>query len=477
LSNYWRPIHNLPLPLLIESVNFRIGYMKRRFIYSVVSTVLFLNLLLGAHAYLTYAKNDDKNALLNNIELFSRVMHRIHNDYVDGEKVSYSDLIQGALKGMLGTLDPHSEYMQPTKYEELKKDTEGAFGGVGIQIGLRDNYLTVIAPMPNSPASKACILAGDRITKIDGKSAVKSTTSPEGCSQSVPITLEDAVKLLRGEPGTDVQITTYRPSTDQTFEIKLTRAIIKIDTVTDYSGAKNFPVGEEKIGYIHLSQFNEPTANELEEALQKLEQQKMEALILDLRNNPGGLLEQAIKVCEKFLPRGQLIVTTEGRMAQARSEHRSRGNGKHPQLPMVVLVNGGSASASEIVAGCLQDVKRAIIIGEQTFGKGSVQSILPLGDGSALRLTTAKYYTPSHKVIHEKGITPDIMIPVSADEESALFMQRYPGGVDAIENLDASKREYVKNVQDVQYERARDLLKALIILKQRTPEPTKVAGK
>jgi len=451
--------------------------MKRRFIYSVVSTVLFLNLLLGAHAYLTYAKNDDKNALLANIELFSRVMHRIHNDYVDGEKVSYADLIQGALKGMLGTLDPHSEFMQPTKYEELKKDTEGAFGGVGIQIGLRDNFLTVIAPMPNSPASKACVLAGDRIIKIDGKSAVKAPSGAENSAQPVPISLEDAVKLLRGEPGTDVQITTYRPSTDQTFEIKLTRAIIKIDTVTDFSGTKNFSIGEDKIGYVRLTQFNEPTANELEDALQKMEQQKIEALILDLRNNPGGLLEQAVKVCEKFLPWGQLIVTTEGRMSQARTEHRSRGNGKHPRLPMIILVNGGSASASEIVAGCLQDLKRAVIIGEQTFGKGSVQSILPLGDGSALRLTTAKYYTPSHKVIHEKGITPDIEIPVSADEESALFMQRYPGGVDAIENLDASKREFIKNIQDVQYERARDLLKALIILNQRAPQTAKVADK
>jgi carboxyl-terminal processing protease len=204
--------------------------------------------------------------------------------------------------------------------------------------------------------------------------------------------------------------------------------------------------------------------------LKNLDKQGMQALVLDLRNNPGGLLDQAAKVCEKFLPKNQLIVSTEGRHAEERSEYRSSGRGAHPTLPLVILVNNGSASASEIVAGCLQDTtatgaSRAIILGEQTFGKGSVQKILPLQDGSALRLTTAKYYTPSHKVIHEKGITPDIIVPMSAEEEEALILRRSRGGV---ETLPDDRREEVMAVHDVQLERAMEVLKGVTIYAQRS---------
>jgi carboxyl-terminal processing protease len=437
--------------------------MKQRLFYGVVVVALGLNLILGAHFYYTSAQAADKNAIYENMFLFTSVLEKVRDGYVDGEKLSYQDLIHGALKGMLNTLDPHSEFMEPAKFEELKKDTEGSFGGIGIQIGLsREKHLTVIAPIDETPAFRAGIVSGDRVIKIDGKSTEKYT-------------LEDAVKKLRGTPGTEVTVTIYRPSTKVTKDFKLVRDEIKVDTVKDYNGKREFSLGEDKIGYIRLSQFNEPTSDDLEKALRKLSSQGMQALILDLRNNPGGLLEQAVRVCEKFLPYGQLVVSTEGRMAPRKIEYPARGTSKHPNFPMVVLVNGGSASASEIVAGCLQDVKpqRAIIVGEQTFGKGSVQSILPLSDGSALRLTTAKYYTPSHKVIHEKGITPDIVIPVSAEEEAALFRKRMSGGLEFLDILDEKERELIRNVHDLQLERATDLLKGILLYTQRNHYDTK----
>ena len=440
--------------------------MKKRIIYGLLLTALSLNLFLGARIYFSYAHAGEKDDVYQNIELFTRVLERVRKDYVDGDKVSYRELIYAALKGMLGSLDPHSEFMDLEKYNELKNDTEGTFGGVGIVIGARDNVLTVIAPMEDTPAFKAGILSGDRIIKIEGKSTEK-------------LNLPDAVKRLRGAPGTEVTITVLRPSSGQVRDIRLTRAEIRVDTVKDIDGRREFPLGEDRIGYVRLTQFGEPTSSELDDALKKLEKEGAQALILDLRDNPGGLLDQAAKVCEKFLPRNQLIVSTEGRHADERNEYRASGRSAHPNLPLVILVNNGSASASEIVAGCLQDttaagVSRAIIIGEQTFGKGSVQKILPLQDGSALRLTTAKYYTPSHKVIHEKGITPDIVVPTTPEEQEALMLRRSPGG---LETLPEEQREKVINVHDAQLERAIDVLKGVTLYAKRASAGERAAGR
>jgi carboxyl-terminal processing protease len=274
-----------------------------------------------------------------------------------------------------------------------------------------------------------------------------------------------------------VSVTVFRPSTSQAQDFKLTRAIIKVETVKDVNGKHEFPLDENKIGYVRLTQFGEKTATELEAGLKKLEDQGMQGLILDLRGNPGGLLDQAAQVCEKFVPERQLIVSTEGRGATQKSEYRAHGGKRHPNLPMVVLVNGGSASASEIVAGCLQDLQsttHAIVVGEQTFGKGSVQSILPLPDGSALRLTTAKYYTPSHKVIHEHGITPDIIVTMSEEEERDLALKKMQGGLDALEEKD---RDRVKNARDPQMERAIDLLKGITLFTARNAKAEKMAAK
>ncbi len=437
--------------------------MNKRLLYWLLTVILGANLFVGAQIYNYSAQAGvDRNEPYANYRLLSEVLEKVRQEYVDGEDLTYQDLIHGALKGMLGSLDPHSEFLDPKKYEELRKDTQGEFGGVGVVVSLsRDKQLTVVSPMEDTPGFRAGILAGDRIIKIDGKSTEK-------------FTLEDAVKRLRGEPGTDVTVTILRPSTSQVKDFKLTRAVIKVDTVKDINNKREFPLGEDKIGYIRLTQFGEKTSNELESALRKLQDQGMQALILDLRNNPGGLLDQAGQVCDKFVPKGQLVVSTEGRGATQKSEYRATGRNKHPNIPTVVLVNGGSASASEIVAGCLQDLQhitRAIVVGEQTFGKGSVQSILPLPDGSALRLTTAKYYTPSHKVIHERGITPDIIVPMTEEQERDLALKRMPGGLDSLEE---AERERVQNARDAQLDRAVDLLKGILLYTQRNG---KSAGK
>ncbi|MGZ4973875.1 MAG: S41 family peptidase [Limisphaerales bacterium] len=439
--------------------------MNRRLLHTVLLLTLGLNLFFGAQIYFYSAHASPKDDPYENYKLLADVLEKVRSEYVDGQKLTYQELIHGALKGMLNTLDPHSEFMEPSKFDELKKDTQGEFGGVGIVVQLsKDKYLTVVAPMEDTPGYRAGILPLDRILKIDGKSTEK-------------FNLEEAVKYLRGEAGTDVTLTMERPSTGQVKDYKLTRANIKVDTVKDISGKRQFPVDENGIGYVRISQFGEKTSDELEKALKKLQSNGMKALILDLRGNPGGLLDQAAAVCEKFVPRDKLIVSTEGRDAAQKSEYRSSGHGHRYELPMVVLVNIGSASASEIVAGCLQDlqpVTHAIVVGEQTFGKGSVQSILPLPDGSALRLTTAKYYTPSHKVIHEHGITPDIIVPMTDDEDRDLYYKRTPG---ALNTLDEKDRERVKTAHDTQMERAVDVLKGVLLYAQRNPEPSKVASK
>jgi carboxyl-terminal processing protease len=307
--------------------------------------------------------------------------------------------------------------------------------------------------MEDTPGFRAGILSGDRIIKIDGKSAEK-------------MSLPEAVKQLRGEPDSKVTVTIQRPSSGLVKDFTLTRAIIKTDMVKDINGKKEFPLGDDKIGYVRITEFGNKAGEELEAALNKLKAEGMKALIVDLRWNPGGLLDEAVEVCGKFLPRGQLVVTTEGRDPSQNSVRRADGRGDEfaskdgSPKPMVVLANLGSASAAEIVTGCLQDLHRAVILGEKTFGKGSVQSVFPLDDGSALKLTTAKYYTPSHKVIHQHGITPDIEVPMTEEQEAALVLKRTLGG---LESLNATNRVSIENVHDIQLERARDLLKGIML--------------
>jgi len=434
--------------------------MKQRLIYGLVVVVLALNLTLGARVYFSTAAAAEKDSPYPNLELFSFVMEKVRRDYVDGTNLTYQQLVYGALRGMVDTLDPHSEFLDPDKYKELQSDTQGQFGGLGIVVQPREGYVTVVTPIEDTPGFRAGILAGDRILKIDGKSAEK-------------MSVEDVVKLLRGDPDTDVTITLQRPTSGETKDYKLTRAVIKVDMAKDVNGKKDFPLLDNKIGYVRLTQFGERTSAELDAALKKMRERGMQSLILDLRGNPGGLLDQAVEVCERFLPRGQLVVSTEGRSTLKNSERKVTGrSGEFRDIPLAVLVNYGSASASEIVSGCLQDCAalgkcKAIIIGEKTFGKGSVQEIMPLDGGAALRLTTSKYYTPSHKVIHEHGITPDIVVPMTDEEERLSRLRVTPGGPESVEE---SERELVRQARDPQLERAVDVLKGIMVFTERAPD-------
>ena len=423
--------------------------MKRRLIYGLVISVLAVNFLVGAWIYLDSARAAEKNDTMDpNLDLFSDVLQKVRAEYVDGQNLTYRDLTYAAMKGMVRTLDPHSEFLDPAAYHDLQDDTEGQFGGLGLYVTVRSNYVTVVTPMEDTPGFRAGILAGDRIIKINGEDAVK-------------MPLEDAVKRLRGKPGTQVTMTIQRPSSGMVKNFTLTRAVIQLKMLEDINGKEEFPLNDDKIGYVCITQFGDNTGDELEAALRKLQAQGMKALILDLRWNPGGLLDEAVNVCQKFLPRGQLIVSTEGRDPAQNSVRWAAGRGDELHgMPIVVLVNLSSASASEIVTGCLQDLHRAIILGEKTFGKGSVQSIFPLEDGSALKLTTAKYYTPSHRVIHEHGITPDIVVPLSDDEEAVLQYIRPPGG---LEPLSETNRVRLAKIQDPQLVRAEDLLRGILL--------------
>jgi len=439
--------------------------MKRRFLYGILTVALSLYVVAGARVFRLSAADETDDAY-QQLELFSRVLERVRRDYVDGEKLTYRDLVQGALKGMLSTLDPHSEFMDTSKYEDLKQDTEGTYGGVGLQVQSKDGALVVIAPMEDTPAFEAGLLPQDRIIKIDGKTTERMNQG-------------DAVTTLRGESGSKVTLTVQRGSQAEPWDVVLTRAAIRVYSVKDINNRREFPVGDDKVGYVRLTQFAEHTAEELEEALKLLESRGVESLVMDLRGNPGGLLDQAVAVCEKFLDRNQPIVSTEGRNTASNTQRRSFGRGRIRKFPMVILVNGGSASAAEIVSGCLQDLKRAVLVGEQTFGKGSVQSILPLQDGSALRLTTAKYYTPSHRVIHENGLVPDIIVPLSEDEEAAIQLRRIPGGSatleEALKPFESARRDVLRELvtqnRDPQLERAVDLLKGVNLFSKRVTAP------
>ncbi len=329
------------------------------------------------------------NVVFGKLKIFGDVLSVIQSSYV--EEPNVDNLVQGAIKGMLQTLDPHSSYLTPDMLKQVEVETKGVFGGLGIEIGVKDGILTVIAPIEDTPAFRAGLKAGDKIVKIEKES-------------TRDMTVIDAVKRLRGEPGTKVTISVVREGQSEPRAYTITRDIIKIRSV------KSKSMGEG-IAYIKLLQFQQDTSSELEKALDAAAKEKdgMKGLVLDLRNNPGGLLDQAVKVADEFIDSG-LIVYTDGRIEAQKAKYFAHKEGTYTGFPVVVLVNAGSASASEIVAGALQDHGRAILLGTKTFGKGSVQTILPLEDGSALRLTTARYFTPNGRSIQAKGIEPDIVV-------------------------------------------------------------------
>lgn len=327
------------------------------------------------------------------VKIFVETIALIKKNYVD--EVKDKDLVRGAIKGMLTSLDPHSSFMPPEVYKELQVNTKGEFGGLGIQISIKDDVLTVIAPIEDTPAYKAGIKAGDKIIKINGK-----TTKD--------MSLHDAVTKLRGPRGTSVTITIFREGLEKPKDIKIIRDIIKIKSVKS-------KVIDDNIGYVKILEFQQKTGKELKKAMEKLDEKGINALILDLRNNPGGLLTSSIDVSSQFLSPDKLVVYIKDRKGE-KTKYLSRKTSRVYDYPMIVLVNQGSASASEIVAGALQDWGKAVVLGTQTFGKGSVQTVIPLSDGSGLRLTTARYYTPKDRSIQAKGIEPDIVVELVSGE-------------------------------------------------------------
>jgi len=364
--------------------------------------------------------------LYSQVELFSYALTTVQAEYVD-EKTP-KDIIYGALNGMLSSLDPHSQFLSPEDFKDLKTETEGKFGGLGIEISVKDGLLTVVTPIEDTPAWKAGIKAGDRIVKIE-----KDLTRD--------ITLSDAVKKLRGEPGTSVHLTVLRESDYKIYEFDIVREVIHIQDVKDAH------LLEEGIGYVRLVEFREDSYDQLRKALQGLREQGAENLVLDLRNNPGGLLNSAIKTSELFLPAGKVIVSTKGRHPEQDMVSTSH-NGKDGfgEWPLVVLINEGSASGSEIVAGAIQDNKRGVVLGTKSFGKGSVQSVIPLPDGSGLRLTTSRYFTPSGVCIHDIGITPDIVIErIYPEGEEPLEDEETEASIDGLKN---GKKKDVASIFD-----------------------------
>jgi carboxyl-terminal processing protease len=366
--------------------------ISRKYVFAGLSVLLVICAFL-----VPSSPGADKTAGISSLDIFKQVqmfadaISLINSEYV--KEMEVKELIHGAIRGMMKTLDGYSQFLDEDAFKDIREETKGEFGGIGVEIGIRDGVLTVITPIAGTPASESGIEAGDKVVKIDG-------------DITRDLTLDEAVRKLRGEAGTEVSITVMRDGGEM-LEITLIRAVIKLKSV------KVSKMISGDIAYIKLVEFQQRTAKDVDSSLTLLKEQGASALILDLRNNPGGLLDSAIELSDKFLAKGDLIVYTEGRDSEERTEFFSGGNPKHGDINIIALVNKGSASAAEILAGALQDNKRALLLGETTFGKGSVQTVIPLRDNSALRLTTAAYYTPSGRNLMDKGIEPDIHVAPS----------------------------------------------------------------
>jgi carboxyl-terminal processing protease len=432
------------------SKNFKIGLL--------ILTVFVLGITIGLVQ--SHRVSAVPNSMYEDLRVFTDVLGLLQKEYV--EEKNPKDLIYGAIKGMLETLDPHSAFMPPDVYNEMKEETKGRFEGLGIEITLKEGILTVVSPIEDTPAFKAGIQAEDQILKIDGEP-----------TKDLP--LMECVKRLRGPKGTKVTITIMREGFNKPKDFNLVRDVIPIRSV-------RHELLDKQYGYIRISQFQEKTDSELDKHLKALEEENkggLKGLVLDLRNNPGGLLEQAVKVADRFLESG-LIVSMEGRREDQKMKFYAHPEGTVSSYPLIVLINGGSASAAEIVAGAIQDNSRGILLGTQTFGKGSVQTIFTLKDGSGLRLTTARYYTPSGRSIQAKGITPDILVkPLQPEEEKVTPTPKPPMEKDLERHLidvekgppkekEIPKKEEVKEKKptDYQLERALELLKSWEIFKK-----------
>ncbi|MCF6235681.1 MAG: S41 family peptidase [Gammaproteobacteria bacterium] len=393
---------------------------------------------------------------LNELQTFSQVLHRIKSDYV--EPVKDSKLLEDAIRGMLANLDPHSTYLDKDEYKALQAGTSGEFGGLGIEISTENNFLKVISPIDDTPAKRAGISSGDLIIRINDKSTKN-------------LSLNEAIKLLRGKPGSTITLTIVRDSEERPFDVEITRAIIEVKSVKSR-------LLEDQFGYIRITQFQSRTAERLLRHISQLRKKsegELKGLILDLRDNPGGVLGAAVAVSDAFIDKG-LIVYTEGRVADSDMRFNATPTDILKGRPIVVLVNSGSASASEIVAGALQDHQRAVIMGSQTFGKGSVQTIQPISNGAALKLTTARYYTPSGRSIQAEGIEPDILLDHLAltqndlSENQTVFEADLKGHLEqkSTNKSDSKLEDSAHSINDYPLYEALNLLKGLYILQKDT---------
>jgi carboxyl-terminal processing protease len=394
------------------------------------------------------------------MEVLTRAMEIIRQNYVEADKVTYGDLIEGALEGMLKKLDPHCEFMGRSLFEDMQKEQTDTSEGVGITVALRSGILTIITVRSDGPAARAGVLGGDQIVRIDD--VLTDTVGVVEC-----------VQLLKGAAGEPLRLTVRRPGTQQFLEFNMVRETFIESSLHDAMLLHPKLAAGHRIGYVRISQFTQPTVRDLSQALDALEKQGMTALVLDLRNNPGGLLDGAVGVCGEFLPEGTLVVTTEGRIAADNPPpYRTpkRPGKTQRRYPLAVLINHGSASAAEIVAGALQDLKRALVVGTTSFGKGSVQTILPLSTGAAMRLTTAKYYTPSHRTIHEHGVEPNIISTLTTKDELEINKWRASHSTGEAASLELA------SLGDRQLERAVDALKGVLVYaefaKSTAPAPT-----
>jgi carboxyl-terminal processing protease len=374
------------------------------------------------------------------------VLKVVNENYVDGEAAALPKLSEAALRGILDSLDPHSEYMNAKDYQRLEEDISSEFGGIGVQVELRDGEVVVIAPIAGTPGARAGILRSDVIVSIAGEKLEKPS-------------LDAVVGRLRGKPGTEISIGFRRPSTGREFAVTIKRERIKVESVREVH------VRPDGIGYVQITQFSERTGEEFIEAINALTAQNMRALIVDLRDNPGGLLTAAVEVAEPFFSKGELIVYTRGRREDDRVEYRAAAPEDPLRIPVAVLINAGSASAAEIVSGALKDTRRAVIIGERSFGKGSVQTILPLRRGEGLRLTTARYYTPGGATIHEKGVTPDVEIVMSPVEDESARIQR--SRQDMTDPAQFKERFNIEPMPDRQLDAALAVLQSALLLENR----------
>lgn len=416
--------------------------MKKKIIISII--ILFV---VGISYKVGFSLGKERDLVYKELDIFAESLAIIESKYV--ETKSAKDVIYGAMGGMLSSLDAYSQFLNPEDYQDLIVETEGQFGGLGIEITIKDNLLTVISPIEDTPAWKAGMASGDIIVKIDGV-------------VTKDITLAAAVKKMRGAPGTKVVLTVLGEKDKKIKEVTIIRDIIKIKDI------KRAITLEDGIGYIRISEFREKTAVDLDKSLGELKKAGLKGLIIDVRNNPGGLLLSAVDVASRFLEDGKVIVSTKSRSEKEEIYKTSPGGDKILTIPIVILINKGSASGSEILAAALRDNKRAVLLGETTFGKASVQTIIPLSDGSALRLTTSRYYTPNGVSIHEKGVVPDIAVAVESTNETKekedVFkdLENLEKVIPVKDNIEKEKEfDYKK---DNQIMRALDLIKGLLVI-------------